>query len=176
MNWANALIPTLSRPKPRGTWPALREWEDIRLPIPKVSLHKLKQYKTLSINIFSNNTNLFKQQITLLIHPKNQTQVMQINVNHPSINFQLRKAYLNMLIHIILLLRCLQIMQYQISWHSIAREKWLRRNVGEVTSNSRDPGKIVEGSQTSLSKLINEMHGFKTFENILLSKYSVYSI
>ena len=42
--------------------------------------------------------------------------------------------------------------------------------VGEVTSNSRDPEKIVEGSQTSLSKLISEMHGLKTFENILLSK------
>ena len=58
-------------------------------------------------------------------------------------------------------------MQYQISLHSIAGEERDRRNIGEVTSNSRDPGKIVEGSQTSLSKLINEMHGFKTFENIL---------
>ena len=45
-------------------------------------------------------------------------------------------------------------------------EEWLRRNIGEVISNSRDPGKIVEGSQTSLSKLINEMHGLKTFKNI----------
>ena len=81
-----------------------------------------------------------------------------------------------MLIHMILLLRCLEIMQYQISLHSIAGEKRDRRNVGEVTSNSRDPGKIVEGSQTSLSKLINEMHGLKTFENILLSKYSVYNV
>ena len=80
-----------------------------------------------------------------------------------------------MLIHIILL-RCLEIMQYQISLHSIAGEERDRRNVGEVTSNSRDPGKIVEGSQTSLSKLINEMRGLKTFENILLSKYNVYSI
>ena len=59
-------------------------------------------------------------------------------------------------------------MQYQISLHSIAGEEIDRRNVGEVTSNSRDPGKIVEGSQTSLSKLISEMHGLKTFENILL--------
>ena len=58
-------------------------------------------------------------------------------------------------------------MHYHISLHSIAGEEWDRRNVGEVTSNSRDPGKIVEGSQTSLSKLINEMHGLKTFENIL---------
>ena len=57
-------------------------------------------------------------------------------------------------------------MQYHISLHSIAGEEWGRRNVGEVTSNSQDPGKIVEGSQTSLSKLINEMHGLKTFENI----------
>ena len=59
-------------------------------------------------------------------------------------------------------------MQYQISLHNIAGEERDRRNVGEVTSNSRDPGKIVEGSQTSLSKLISEMHGLKTFENILL--------
>ena len=61
-------------------------------------------------------------------------------------------------------------MQYHISLHSIAGEELDRRNVGEVPSNSRDPGKIVEGSQTSLSKLISEMHGLKTFENILLSK------
>ena len=77
-----------------------------------------------------------------------------------------------MLIQMILLLRCLEIMQYQISLHSIAGEESDRRNVGEVTSNSRDPGKIVEGSQTSLSKLISEMHGLKTFENILLRKYT----
>ena len=71
----------------------------------------------------------------------------------------------------ILLLRCLEIMQYQINLHNITGEERVRRNVGEVTSNSRDPGeKIVEGSQTSLSKLISEMHGLKTFENILLSK------
>ena len=76
----------------------------------------------------------------------------------------------------ILLLRCLEIMQYQISLHNIAGEESDRRNVGEVTSNSRDPGKIVEGSQTSLSKLINEMHGLKTFENILLSKIRFYSV
>ena len=66
-----------------------------------------------------------------------------------------------------ILLRCLEIMQYHICLHSIASEEWLRRNVGEVITNSRDPGKIVEGSQTSLSKLINEMYGLKTFENIL---------
>ena len=70
----------------------------------------------------------------------------------------------------ILLLRCLEIIQYHISLHSIARQEWDRRNVGEV--NSRDPGKIVEGSQTSLSKLISEMHGLKTFESILLRKYT----
>ena len=68
-----------------------------------------------------------------------------------------------MLIHVILL-RCLKKMQYHISLHSIAGEERDRRNVGEVTSNSRDPGKIVEGSQTSLSKLISEMHGLKTFK------------
>ena len=60
--------------------------------------------------------------------------------------------------------------------HSIAGEEWLRRNVGEVITNSRDPEKIVEGSQTSLNKLINEMYGLKTFENIFLSKYNVYSL
>ena len=62
------------------------------------------------------------------------------------------------------------IIQYQVCLHNIAGEKWVRRNVGEIVTNSRDPGKIVEGSQTSLSKLISEMHGLKTFENILLSK------
>ena len=46
-----------------------------------------------------------------------------------------------MLIHMILLLRCLEIMQYQISLHSIAGEERDRRNVGEVTFNSRDPEK-----------------------------------
>ena len=66
--------------------------------------------------------------------------------------------------------------QYQICLHNIAGEEWVRRNVGEIATNSRDPEKIVEGSQTSLSKLINEMHGLKTFENILLSKYDVYSV
>ena len=81
-----------------------------------------------------------------------------------------------MLIHMILLLWCLEIMQYHISLHSIAGEERDRRIVGEVTSNSRDPRKIVEGSQTSLSKLISEMHGLKTFENILLSKYRVYNV
>ena len=58
----------------------------------------------------------------------------------------------------------------------IAGEEWLRRNVGELATNSRDPEKIVEGSQTSLSKLINEMHGFKTFKKYLLSKYKIYSL
>ena len=66
-----------------------------------------------------------------------------------------------------ILLRCLEIMQCHICLRNIAGEEQVRRNVGEVTTNSRDPGKIVEGSQTSLSKLINEMHGLKTFENIL---------
>ena len=92
------------------------------------------------------------------------------NENHPSINFQIRKAYLNMLIHIILLW-CLEIMQCHICLCNIAGEERVRRNVGEVTTNSRDLGKIVEGSQTSLSKLINEKYGLKTFKNILLQKY-----
>ena len=78
-----------------------------------------------------------------------------------------------MLIHMILLLQCLEIMQYQIRLHSIAGKEWLRRNVGEVTPNSRDPGKIIEGSQTSLSKLINEMNGLKNFENIIFPKYQI---
>ena len=69
-----------------------------------------------------------------------------------------------------ILLRCLEIMQCHICLRNIAGEERDRRNVGEVISNSRDPEKIVEGSQTSLSKLINEMYGLKTFENILLSK------
>ena len=72
----------------------------------------------------------------------------------------------NMFIQTILL-RCLEIIQCHICLRNIAGEERVRRNVGEVTTNSRDPGKIVEGSQTSLSKLINEMHGLKTFENIL---------
>ena len=75
-----------------------------------------------------------------------------------------------------ILLLCIEIMQCHICLRNIAGEERVRRNVGEVTTNSRDPGKIVEGSQTSLSKLINEMHGLKTFENILLSKYNIYSL
>ena len=67
-------------------------------------------------------------------------------------------------------------MQCHICLRNIAGEERVRRNVGEVTTNSRNPGKIVEGSQISLSKLINEMYGLKTFENILLSKYNVYSL
>ena len=61
-------------------------------------------------------------------------------------------------------------MQCHIGLRNIAGEERVRHNIGEVTTNSRDPGKIVEGSQTSLSKLINEMHGLKTFENILFIK------
>ena len=60
--------------------------------------------------------------------------------------------------------------QYQLSLHNITGEERIQRNVGEIATNSRDPEKIVEGSQTSLNKLISEMHGLKTFENILLSK------
>ena len=82
------------------------------------------------------------------------------------ITFELYKAYENMFIQTILL-RCLEIMQGHICLRNIAGEEQVWRNIGEVTTNSRDPRKIVEGSQTSLSKLINEMHGLKTFENIL---------
>ena len=44
--------------------------------------------------------------------------------------------------------------QYQLCLHNIAGEERDRCNIGEVISNSRDPGKIVEGSQTSLNKLM----------------------
>ena len=57
--------------------------------------------------------------------------------------------------------------QYQICLHNIAGEERIRRNVYELATDSRDLEKIVEGSQTSLSKLISEMYGLKTFENIL---------
>ena len=145
MNWANALIPTLSRPKPRGTWPALREWEDIRLLIPKVSLHKLKQYKTLSINIISNNTNLFnnKSHSSYYISHKsqNQTQVMHliqpIFINPP----KYIKHVKHVNTHDTITTAVSKIMQVHISLHSIAGEEWDRRNVGEVTFNSRDPEK-----------------------------------
>ena len=55
-------------------------------------------------------------------------------------------------------------MQYQLNQHNIAGEERVRRNVGEIATNSRDPVKIVEGSQTSLSKLIYEKYGLKTFK------------
>ena len=45
---------------------------------------------------------------------------------------------------------------YQLNLHNIAGEERVRRNVGKIITNSRDPGKIIEGSQTSLSKLIYE--------------------
>ena len=54
--------------------------------------------------------------------------------------------------------------QYQLSLHNIAGEERIRRNVGEIATNFRDPGKIVEGSQTSLSKLTYEKYGLKTFK------------
>ena len=56
------------------------------------------------------------------------------------------------------------IIQYQICLHNIAGEERVRRNVGEIASNSQDPEKIVKGSQTSLSKLIKEKYGLKTFK------------
>ena len=64
----------------------------------------------------------------------------------------------------IILLRCLEIMQCHICLRNIAGEERIRRNVGEVTTNSRDLEKIVEGSQTSLSKLIYEKYSLKTFK------------
>ena len=66
--------------------------------------------------------------------------------------------------------------QYQLSLHNITGEKRVRRNVGEIATNSRDPEKIVDASQTSLSKLIYEKYGLKTFKIILLPKYNVYSL
>ena len=36
--------------------------------------------------------------------------------------------------------------QYQLSLHNIAGEERVRRNVGGLATNSRDPEKIVEGS------------------------------
>ena len=54
--------------------------------------------------------------------------------------------------------------QYQICLHNITGEERVRRNVSEIASDSQDPGKMVEGSQTSLSKLINEKYGLKTFK------------
>ena len=56
------------------------------------------------------------------------------------------------------------IIKYQICLHNIAGEERVRSNVGELVTNSRDPGKIVEGSQTSLSKLTYEKYGLKTFK------------
>ena len=55
-------------------------------------------------------------------------------------------------------------MQYQIYLHNIAGEERIRRNVGELATDSQDPRKIVEGSQTSLSKLIYKKYGLKTFK------------
>ena len=68
------------------------------------------------------------------------------------------------------------IIKYLICLHNIAGEERVRRNVGEIASNSQDPGKIVEGSQTSLSKLINEKYGLKTFKISFLQKYNIYSL
>ena len=68
------------------------------------------------------------------------------------------------------------IIQYQICLYNIAGKERVRRNVGEIASNSQDPGKIVEGSQTSLSKLINEKYGLKTFKISFLQKYNIYSL
>ena len=68
------------------------------------------------------------------------------------------------------------IIQYQICLHNIAGEERVQRNVGEIASNSQDPGKIVEGSQTSPSRLINEKYSLKTFKISFLQKYNIYSL
>ena len=68
------------------------------------------------------------------------------------------------------------IIQYQICLHNIAGEERVRRNVGEIATDSQDPEKIVEGSQTSLRKLINEKYGLKTFKISFLQKYNIYSL
>ena len=54
--------------------------------------------------------------------------------------------------------------QYQLNLHNIAGEERVRRNVGEPATDSQDLEKIVELSQTSLSKLIYEKYGLKTFK------------
>ena len=54
--------------------------------------------------------------------------------------------------------------QYQLNLHNIAGDERVRRNVGELATDSRDPGKIVESSQNSLSKLIYEKYGLKIFK------------
>ena len=54
--------------------------------------------------------------------------------------------------------------QYQLNLHNKAGEKRVQRNVGEIATNARDPENIVKGSQTSLSKLIYEKYGLKTFK------------
>ena len=70
--------------------------------------------------------------------------------------------------------------QNQLSLHNIAGEERIRRNVDELATDSRDPEKIVEGSQTSLSKLIYEKYGLKTFKisfykNIIFIVYKIKS-
>ena len=49
-------------------------------------------------------------------------------------------------------------MIHHINLHRIAGEEVLRRKVGRLTEDPRDPEKKVEGNQTSLSKLIREMY------------------
>ena len=66
--------------------------------------------------------------------------------------------------------------QYHICLHNIAGEERVRRNVGKIATDSQDPGKIVEGSQTLLSKLINEKYGLKTLKISFLQKYTIYNL
>ena len=105
--------------------------------------HNLNNIKRFSINITFNNANAFNNKSHLwfyiLINPKsNSNHAFNTNHNHKLLNYI--KHMENIFIQTILL-RCLKIMQYHISLHSIAGEEWDRRNIGEVTFNSRDPGK-----------------------------------
>ena len=54
--------------------------------------------------------------------------------------------------------------QYQLNPHNIVGEERVWRNVGELATDSQDSRKIVERSQTSLSKLIYEKYGLKTLK------------
>ena len=67
-------------------------------------------------------------------------------------------------------------MQCQLNLHSIAGEERVRRNVGELATDSQDPEKIVEGSQTSLSKLTNEKYGLKIFKISFYKNIYIYSL
>ena len=63
---------------------------------------------------------------------------MHKNTNHLYITSQINKTCEIMLIHVVLL-RCLESMQYQLNLHNIASEERVRRNVGEPATDSQDP-------------------------------------